>query len=321
MMSDNTSREWVLIGETAIRKRTMSALARLEGRRLFKSKSVLVLFAFLMFSSWRIGTDVDVLDGTAATRSSYYMILTKPETVDAVYAIFGFVDTTWHFHSFVFLIPIVGLLLGYATIVNLRTKGQIRTMLSLPCSRQEILLGMSLGRIAVFVLALVVALAVGWIGITNNFETASVWSYLAFSASTVAYGLAWLSIGIALSVSFSTARRVSMVVTFVIVNVFVGLQSYILGLVGVFPSGMILDPTQAYLVLVAAPHEEMIPKLYQIAVGQVDSFGQGFMSTGMVSLDPPVYFSWPIAGLVLLLWIVCPLLYAWKRIEGMEVDQ
>lgn len=319
-MASETPRERGPTTELVRAGNPIGTVAGLEGRRLLGSKSILALFAFLTFSAWRITTNNEVVFGDSGASSSYYMVLSKPDSLDAVYAIFGFVDTTWHLHSFLFLVPIVGLLVGYATIVNIRAAGQLRTLLSLPCSRSEVLLGAWLGRSAVFAVGTVAALAVGWIGIVTHFESASIWNYLLFSATTVAYGVACLSIGVALSVSFATPRRVAVVVVFLILNTFLNLESFVLDKIGLFPAGLILDPRQAYLILVAAPNEEMVPKVHQIAVGQVDRFTDGHLTTGELAVDPPTVLTWPVAGIALALWIVCPVLYARFRIRSMEVQ-
>lgn len=319
-MSSETQRKRAPATELVRRGNPISTVAGVEGRRLLASKSTLALFAFLTFSAWRITTNTHVISGDSGASSSYYMVLRKPDSLDAVYAIFGFVDTTWHIHSFLFLVPIVGFLVGYATIVNIRAAGQLQTLLSLPCSRSEVLLGAWLGRSAVFAVGMVAALTVGWIGIVTHFESVAIWNYLMFSATTVAYGIACLSIGVALSVSFATPRRVAVVVVFLILNTFLNLESFVLDKIGLFPTGLVLDPRQAYLILVAAPNEELIPKVHQIAVGQVDRFTGGHLATGELVVDPPMVLQWPVAGIALALWIVCPVLYARYRIRSMEVQ-
>ncbi|QGA84295.1 ABC transporter permease [Halomicrobium sp. LC1Hm] len=299
--------------------RTIGAITRLEGRRLLTSKSILVALAFVVFSTWRVAGNVNPIDGTDGGRATYFMILNKPETLDGSYAVYGFVSTAWHVNSLVFLIPVVGLLIGYPTIVNPRTDGQLQTLLAFPCPRGEMLAGMYLGRAGVFVLGLVVALGVGWIGIVTHFETASVWRFLIFATVTLVYGVVWTSIGIALSASFSTDRHVATaVVVFVLVTVF-NWHGRLLDVVGLSPGGFVLDPQQAYLTLVAAPYDDMVPKLHQIAAGDIDGFSTAFLSTSEVTANPPVAFTWPVAVGVLLIWIVTPLLYTHSRIANLEL--
>lgn len=301
------------------RLRTILAIARAECRQIGWSKTVLVLVGVLSLSVWRVATSVQPIAGDDGTRGSMYMFLRQPETGDGVYAVYGFVSTTWHVNSLLFLLPLGGLLLGYGAIVTPRESGRLRMVLSLPCSRGAILIGTFLGRAVVFTLAMTIALAVGWLSITTRFATASPWRYLAFTVTTVAYGLVWVSLGIALSASFSTARRVAGTVFVVYVGgVIFNWYEALVGLLGRYPEGHVVDPQQAYLGLVATPYDELRPKVHADAAFGIDSLSRYNTEAATVATEAPAYFSWPVATLVLALWIVLPLYYARSRLYRME---
>ncbi|MFC3957759.1 ABC transporter permease [Halovivax cerinus] len=290
-----------------------------ELRHFRRSWGVVLVVVYLAVSVRRIARGVTPPAGTSqGGRYSTYTYLDVPETFDAVYAVYGFTSPSWHVNSLLFLVPLIGLLLGYGTIATERETGQLFTSLSLPSPRSTVLYGTYFGRAIVLACAIGVVLAVGWISITNRFETVSVWRYLVFSLATIGYGLVWLSIGVAISAVFSTARRAAAGVFVAFGYQLLPVHEVVLGLSPLYPYYHVIDPRQAYLVLVAAPYDHLIPKTHVDAVLGSGGFGSYQMSTEFAADAVPWFFSWPIAVAVLALWIAFPLWFACNQLDRLE---
>ncbi|EMA41641.1 hypothetical protein C446_04980 [Halobiforma nitratireducens JCM 10879] len=280
----------------------------------------MILFtAFFGFSAWRIASSVQPVEAEGG-RGSRYTFLEYPETFDAVYAVNGFISYTFHVNSFVFLVPLLGLILGYGAIVTPRATGQLKTLLALPCSRGAILLGKLLGRGIVLTAVIGVGLLVGWITVLVQFETAQTVSFVVFSAATVGYGFVWLSIGFALSSLLATPRQVAAAVFTVFIGFTFNWHEAAVDALGLFPDAYSVDPRQAYLVLASAPYEEIIPKVHLAPHEDIDSFGITVVGTQIADMAAvPLHLSWPIAVFVLGLWILLPLIITYNRLRRLSL--
>lgn len=293
------------------------AIAEKEIQQLRRSRIALLLAAFFVFSVWRIASSANPIPGDGGSRGNRYTLLEQPETYDAVYAVFGFTAFSNHIHSFVFLVPILGLLLGYGAIVTPRENGQLRTVFALPCSRRTILLGKFLGRGLVLAAVIGMGMIIGWLIISTQFETAQIDAYTAFGIVTIGYGLVWLSFGIMLSSIFSTTRRVAAAVFTVFVGFTFNWHEIVIDLLGLFPVAHTVDPLQAYLIVSSALYDDLHPLLHLESHEYVDGFGGVIGGTGVAeaAVEIPVYFTWPVAVFVLLLWILVPLAVTYDRLR------
>lgn len=98
-----------------------------------------------------------------------------------------------------YLLPLIGVFLGYGAIVTERTSGQLTLLLSLPYSRRDLVVGKLVGRSLAFATTLVAALAVAGALVVYPFGSLSPGWYLAFVALTVLYGVIFTGIAIAVS--------------------------------------------------------------------------------------------------------------------------
>ncbi|WP_254863941.1 ABC transporter permease [Halovivax gelatinilyticus] len=100
------------------------------------------------------------------------------------------------------VVPAIGLMLSYETIVKRRHNGQLALLLGFPHHRRDVVLGGYVGRLLV-VTALVVA-GFWTAGVVAFFFGASVpaQAYLTFLVATVLLALAYVAMGIALSAGF-----------------------------------------------------------------------------------------------------------------------
>ncbi|PCR92100.1 ABC transporter permease [Natrinema ejinorense] len=298
--------------------RALAGVFQAEIRRYRWSRKLLLLAALLSVSVWTAVTSVQPIYGSNGVRGGTYISLTQPETFDGVYGVFALVDS-WY--SLLVLLPPVGLLFGYGTIVQARESGRLEIVLSLPCTRRTILLGTVLARMAVFSFVVLLSLAVGWLAIWSRFETVSAWRYLVLSVVTLAYGLVWISIGVAISTSFSTARRAAATVFITVVGFTFNWHEGVVTGLGFHPTGHAINPQQAYFVLVSTPYSDLFPRVHIDSAMGIDRFSVSFFSTDLadITANTPIHFSWPVATVVLVLWIVVPLSYACWRFERMEL--
>lgn len=106
-----------------------------------------------------------------------------------------------------FFVPLVGLALGYNSIIGERETGTIRLVLGLPNTREEVVLGKFLGRSAVLSTAILVSYtAVGLLAFVL-YDSFSVRIFATYTSLTLLYGLVYIAIGIALSASVRSQTR------------------------------------------------------------------------------------------------------------------
>jgi ABC-2 type transport system permease protein len=164
---------------------TWRAVARNDVREAVRSRRLWVLSALFLV----------VLGGLAFALAE----LAQPD-FDALLEVTAFLGAL--------LLPLVGILLGYDTVVSDRESGSLVLLMSLPNSRQDVVLGKLVGR------AMVLAgpLLVGSLGAT----VVLVWQYTAFDlvryvqlvVLTYGYGLGFVTVAAALSTALSSSRRV-----------------------------------------------------------------------------------------------------------------
>ncbi|SFS54673.1 ABC transporter permease [Halostagnicola kamekurae] len=105
----------------------------------------------------------------------------------------------------VFFIPLIGLIVGYKSIVSERESGSIALLLSLPHTRRDVVLGKVLGRTGVVFVSAIVGflIAAGVVVVLSG--SLSFGSYVLFVLASLALALTFVS----LAVSFSAATRSS----------------------------------------------------------------------------------------------------------------
>ena len=99
----------------------------------------------------------------------------------------------------ILLIPIIAIMLGYATISGECENGSLAIVLSYPVRRTEVLLGKIVGLGSVIVVSTISGFGVGGILIAAAVGTGSWTAYLAFMALTILLGFLYLSVAILFS--------------------------------------------------------------------------------------------------------------------------
>jgi Cu-processing system permease protein len=102
-----------------------------------------------------------------------------------------------------YLVPIIALMLGYATIIGEIERGSMSALLSLSATRFEIVAGKFLGLASVLALTILIGFGIAGLIIAVNVSDIDFVAYLLFIAMTIMFGLIFLSI----SLFFSTVFR------------------------------------------------------------------------------------------------------------------
>lgn len=162
------------------------------------------------------------------------------------------------------MVPIIAIFVGYASISKERTSGSLKLLLSLPNSRQDVIVGKVLGRCAVVCVPLVIALGLGALFFAASSIALKPMLYAQFGLFTIVFTAVFVAIAVSISGAFASSLgsaianfAVYMYLTFGwnwVVNGIGGLLSDQLGIQGsarwhVVMFAKLLNPNQAYKTL------------------------------------------------------------------------
>ena len=102
-----------------------------------------------------------------------------------------------------FLVPIIALMLAYATIIGEIERGSMNSLLSLSINRYEIVIGKFLGLAGVLCFTIVVGFGTAGLLIAANVPNVNYVDYGIFIGSTMLLGLVFLTIALCLSTMFN----------------------------------------------------------------------------------------------------------------------
>jgi ABC-type transport system involved in multi-copper enzyme maturation permease subunit len=101
-----------------------------------------------------------------------------------------------------YLISIIALILGYSAIIGEIESGSMNSLLSLPTTRNEILLGKFFGLGTILSISILIGFGFAGIIIGLNVGSVNYGEYLFFIAASILMGLIFLSIGFFISTTF-----------------------------------------------------------------------------------------------------------------------
>lgn len=215
-----------------------------------------------------------------------------------------------------FLIPIIGLMLGYAAIIGEIEKGSMSSLLSLPADRLEILLGKFFGLGGILSFTTFIGFGVAGIIIAANVSGVNYADYLIFIGSTILLGLVFLSLALFFSTLFkkrSTAMGgaillwflFNMILPIVFIGVMVANISFESIASGGFPDWYftleLFNPLSVYSALIS------------LNVGPVSTM------QGVLSISYPSFYSSGLMVLILIAWIVVSLILAFWRFDKGDI--
>ena len=107
------------------------------------------------------------------------------------------------------LLPVLGILLGYKSIVHERTSGSLFLTLSFPHSRRDVVVGTFVGRSVVLLAPTLLALLIAGVVGAVRYGTDGALLYPWFMLATALYGVAFVAITTALSMVTTVDRRIT----------------------------------------------------------------------------------------------------------------
>ncbi|WP_336328276.1 ABC transporter permease subunit [Halovenus sp. HT40] len=115
--------------------------------------------------------------------------------------------------SAVFFVPLIGLMLGHAAIVDDRQSGSFKLMLSLPHSRADFVYGKFLGRTAVLSVAVLFGYGTATIIALLTYSSFSLRIVVLYTLLTLLYGAVYVAVGIGVSVVTASRTRALAIAT------------------------------------------------------------------------------------------------------------
>jgi Cu-processing system permease protein len=201
------------------------------------------------------------------------------------------------------LIPIIALMLGYATIIGEIERGSMSALLALSVKRYEILIGKLLGLAAVLCFTILVGFGVAGLVIAANVSNVNYLDYEVFMGATMLLGLVFLTIAVCFSTIFSkrsTAMGGAIFLWFlfniILPLVFFGLLATSIDITNI-TVGQSLNVPSWYHILELANPISVYSSLLTISLGPISS-----TSTSDIIPLPNWYSPGLLIG-VLLVWI------------------
>ncbi|AFK20917.1 ABC transporter permease (plasmid) [Haloferax mediterranei ATCC 33500] len=209
-----------------------------------------------------------------------------------------------------FLLPVIGMFIGYRSVVGERSTGSIKLLLSLPHTRSDVVLGKFIGRTAIVSVATVIGALAGGITIVALGGSMTPMHYIGVLLLALVLGAAFVSVSVGLS-SGVNSESIVVAIGFGLIVLFNLLWS-------VFTFG---------LSIVLARYDVGTQVLREQVVGFISAINpksafSTLTSTVMGSGGTPttVWSEWWFAGLVLLCWLVLPLAFGLWRFESAELS-
>jgi len=210
-----------------------------------------------------------------------------------------------------FLVPIIGLMLGYAAIVGEVQRGSMNSLLSLPVSRLEIVLGKFLGLGGVLSSTILIGFSIAGIIIGINVPDVNYVSYFIFIAATILIGLVFLSLALFFS-SFFRKRTTSMGMTIFSWFFFTIIWSFIAGVILIATHSIETLETPAF-----------VPPDWYFGMNLINPLAA---YSGLVELNTesfvrytPSFYSNGLMILILFIWIIIPLILSYLFFKRRDV--
>ncbi len=198
----------------------------------------------------------------------------------------------------IYLIPLIALVLGFDAIAGERERGSLDLLLSLPITRIELLVGKFSGLCMALAVATLAGFGVAAAVLFSRFDLTAFYHYMAFMLSAVLMGMAFVSIGILVSILAADRTQAS--------GIAIGLWfffvlAYDLVLLGIlvltggsfapdlFPLLLMLNPADVFRIMNIFSLEE-VRTLY-----------------GLATVFPETLANPWLLGTVMLAWILAPL--------------
>lgn len=211
------------------------------------------------------------------------------------------------FGTMTFLVPIVAVLLSYSAIVGERQSGSLHTLLSLPVTRKELLVGKMVGRtVSVFVpILLGYLLVIPFLYLLYGSFAPS--SYAQFLTVNIGNGILYAVLGVCFSAALTTPRRVLATLAGLFVTVYFAL--YVLGDIIYWAlHGTVPETPTTWMEFIATlpPHEAL--------ANVVEAMWARELAT-----DAPLLLQEWVSALVFLVWLSIPISVGYVRFKRADI--
>ena len=105
------------------------------------------------------------------------------------------------------IVPLLGIVVGYQSVVGERESGSLRILLGLPGTREDVILGKILGRSVVFVVTALAGMVCTGVVVRLISGGIDIPAFIGVSVFVLLFGLAWVGIGVGLSALVATRFR------------------------------------------------------------------------------------------------------------------
>jgi len=214
------------------------------------------------------------------------------------------------------LIPIIAIMLGYATISGEAESGSLSIVLSYPIKRIEVLIGKLLGLGSVLIFSIVIGFGVGGLIIAITVGAAEGIAFLLFIVLTVILGFVYLSLSIC--ISSITKKRVTSIAGGVMI--FFWAMIYGMIIFGILlASGISFEqfitpgfsyPNWLFNSVFFSPGD-----LYQVSVMQGFGLSQAFGFT----MEIPEYMSLGLLLFAQFIWLIIPMIIAYRFFKRRDI--
>jgi ABC-2 type transport system permease protein len=212
------------------------------------------------------------------------------------------------------LLPLVGLLLGYKTIVDERSSGRLTLLLSLPHSRRGAVLGKFAGRSLALAVVLSLGVIVGSWLVYYPFGSIDLAVLTGYLGLTLLYGVVFVGIGVAVS-TLTRSNHLATAATFGVFFLFVVVWAQL-----ALPLALVLD----YLGLLDGGLPDWARFLHGLEPGMLyqrilDGFIHNRDAGPFLGPDAPWYLGERLALVLLVLWAVVPVSLGYLRFRGTDL--
>jgi ABC-2 type transport system permease protein len=211
------------------------------------------------------------------------------------------------------LVPLIAIVISYASVTRERESGTMKLLMSLPHSRENVVVGKVLGRSAVVALPVAVGFLFALLVLLPTSLTLNLGNFLLFAILTVLLGAVFVGLAVGVSAAADTNRQavVGSVGLFFLFTFFWNLPvNQIVDRLGFGNEAAIemtvllklVNPTQAYKTLADTLLAD------SAVAARIQMFGLFRRSAAAEVLGDslPVYLSDPLALVYLLAWLVLP---------------
>ena len=212
-----------------------------------------------------------------------------------------------------FLVPLIGLLIGYKAIVGERDSGSLKLLLGLPHSRRDVVLGKFIGRTGVVAVAILIGFSAGAIIALVLYDSFAFGAFVSYTLLTMVLGLVFVAIAVGFSAAMRSASRalygvIGLFVLFVFVWGFIPtILRFVLN--GFTMPNLLARPDWAAFISLLNP-----------------TTAYGYASAAMISdlpgpmmQNPPFYLQDWFGFVILAGWIVVPLTLGYFRFNSTDL--